>query len=70
MANYFTKEILKIRVEQLSEAMERKLTIVCNNGCYAVNGTPFSYIGWYHTVKDLILYIDGILDGIKFKTKE
>lgn len=70
MGNYYTKETLKLRVKQLSEAMGTKLTIVGNNGCFAVDGTPFAYIGWYHTAKDLILYIDGILDGIKFKSNQ
>ena len=68
MANYYTKETLKVKVQQLQEATGTKMTLVPCNGEYAVNCNDlFSFLGWYHSARHLIIYIDGILGGIKFK---
>ena len=65
MANYYSKEVFKERVNQLSTAIGWDLYPISSNGEYAVNGSPISFLGYYHTLKDQILYIDGILTGIK-----
>lgn len=71
MASYYTKEVLKERVRQLGEAICHDLKLVGNNKHYAIqyehgDGYPFAWASWYRSVKELITYIDGAIDGIKY----
>ena len=71
MARYYTKEILKTRVKILEELMGEPLKLISCNGEYAINrenhkDEPFSWAGWYRPVKELIIYVDGIIAGIKY----
>lgn len=70
MAKYYTKEVLTAKVKDLGDLIGDELKLFSCNGEYAISykhsaGVPFSWAGWYHTAKDLIIYIDGVMDGIK-----
>ena len=71
MASYYTKDILKARVQKLGEAICHDLKLISSNGQYAIqyeygDGYPFSWASWYRPIRELITYIDGAIDGIKF----
>lgn len=68
MAKYYTKETLKTKVNQLETAVGSPLKILSCNGTYAVEyrgGPAFPGLGWYHSVEHCIIYIEGVLEGIK-----
>ena len=71
MASYYTKAVLEERVRQLGEAIGHDLKLISNNRHYAIqyrygSGYPFSWASWYRSIKEMITYIDGALDGIKY----
>ncbi len=66
--SYYTKQILRERVKQLSEALGVGLELINSNGKWAVqykDGDGFGPLGWYRSVKYCIIYIEGALHGIK-----
>ncbi len=66
--SYYTKQILRERVKQLSEALGVGLELINSNGKWAVQyegGDGFGPLGWYRSVKYCIIYIEGVLHGIK-----
>lgn len=71
MAKYYTKEILKTKVKMLGDAIGSPFKVISCNGEYAIQyasghgSEPFGWAGWYHPLKQLIIYLDGALAGIK-----
>lgn len=69
MANCYTKQTLQTKVKQLEEATGSSLKLISSNGLYAIqyeSGLAFPGAGWYQTIKWLIIYVDGLLAGVKF----
>lgn len=53
--------------KQLSEATGINFSFYGSNGLYSCNGiSPFSYFNGYHSQRDICLYIEGILEGIRY----
>ena len=50
---------------RLSELMGIKMSWYGSNGEYAISNAPFHYLNSYHTKKDMILYMEGIIAGFK-----
>ena len=69
MANYYTKQTLETKVKQLEEATGFKMELVSCNKEYAIQskGGPYiGFVGWYRPIKELIIYVDGFLAGLKY----
>lgn len=72
MAKYYSKTTLKQKVAALGEAIGTDLKLLtCDGKKFAVVeesnlNEPFAWAGWYRPIKDLIIYIDGLLNGIDF----
>ena len=67
MANYYTKDALITKVQQLEEATGSKMQLVSCNKEYAIQsmgGPDLGFVGWYHPIKELIIYVDGFLAGM------
>lgn len=68
MANYYTKETLEVKVQQLEEATGSKMQLISYNKVYAIQsmgGPDLGFVGWYRPIKELIIYVDGFLAGMK-----
>lgn len=71
MAKYYTKEILKIRVEKLGEAIGSPMEVIECSGKYAIQRKyggetwPFNWAAYYHPLKELMIHVDGALAGIQ-----
>ena len=69
MANYYTKQTLEAKVKQLEESTGFKMELVSCNKEYAIQskgGLDIGFVGWYRPVKELIIYVDGFLAGMKY----
>ena len=69
METYYTKQTLQTKVKQLEEATGSKLELISCNGEYAIqfkDGLGFGSVGYYHSIKHLIIYADGFLAGMKY----
>lgn len=69
MTKYYTKQTLQTKMKQLEEATGFPLELTSCNGKYLIqseDGPDFGWAGYYHTVKELIIYADGFLAGVKF----
>lgn len=69
MANYYTKQTLETKVKQLEEATGFKMKLVSCNKEYSIHskdGPDIGFVGWYRPIKELIIYVDGFLAGLKY----
>lgn len=72
MANYYTKQTLEAKVEQLEKVTGFKMEIISSNKEYAIQskGGPYiGFVGWYRPIKELIIYVDGFLAGLEYNKK-
>ena len=69
MANYYTKQTLLTKVKQLEEATGSQMELISCNGYAAIQvkgGPDLGFVSWYRPIKELIIYADGFLSGMKY----
>ena len=69
MANYYSKQTLQEKVKQLEEATGFKMEIISCNGYASIqvkDGSNLGFVSWYRPIKQLIIYADGFLSGMKY----
>ena len=66
------KDKIKEQVAQIEELTGKKFKCIGSNGEYSVyekggSTSAMPYASWYRKPKDLSLYLDGVIDGLKMK---